>query len=376
MHKNELIYFDHAASSHPKPPEVIRAVREVLEENGANPGRSGHKLSLAASETVYRARKTVADYFGTAEEYVIFTSNATHAINHALKGLLGAGDHVIISDMEHNAVLRPLTELSHRGVEVSVAEVSENDETTVLHTERLIRPNTKLIFFTHASNVTGTILPVRAIGELCRKHGILFGVDASQTAGFLPYDLQQDPIDFLCVPGHKGLLGPQGTGCLILQRELPIRPLFQGGTGGQSLEAEQPSFFPEGHESGTLNTPGIAGLAAGIDFLREHEKKLIHREKLVYHTVLRMIRDVSSVRPILFGEQSVPLLSIAHERASADMLAAYLDEQNICVRGGFHCAALTHRKFGTEERGLVRLSFGGTNSPEEAEKLIFALKRF
>lgn len=371
-----MIYLDNAASSHPKPPEVLRAVARQLRKNGANPGRSGHTMSAAASEVIYRTRRLLAEEFGTEAETVLFTLNTTEAINRALKGLLRTGDHVVISDLEHNSVLRPLVALRENGVEFDVAETSEDDEETVQNFQQKIKSNTRLVFCTHASNVTGQILPVRKIGSLCRKLGILFGVDGAQTAGIESYNLKQDPIDLLCVPGHKGLLGPQGTGALILSRPLDLIPLTEGGTGADSLMEVQPRIFPEGYESGTLNTPGIAGLGEGVRFIRSAREKIRRREQNLRTIFIQELETIPQFSVLYKNAPSVSTVAINHRTDPSEEICRALNGAGICTRGGYHCAALTHKKLKTEGQGALRISFGYRNTEQDVRECIRFLKNY
>lgn len=371
-----MIYLDNAASSHPKPPEVIRAVERQLRRNGANPGRSGHRLSAEGARVIYDARRILADSFGTDSELVIFTSNTTDAINRALKGVLNAGDHVVISDLEHNSVLRPLKAMESLGVTFSVAQTKSNDEEALHSFQEAIRPNTRLIFCTHASNVTGRILPIRQIAAICRERGILFGVDGAQTAGLEDIDLKRDGIDLLCIPGHKSLLGPQGTGALLLGSPLEFKTMTQGGTGTESLSEYQPSLLPDAHESGTMNTPGIAGLAAGTRFAMEHRDAIRSHEAELRAMFCEELKSVSGFRLVTVGESFVPTLSLIPESVHSEAVTQYLDRCGICTRGGYHCSALAHRTLKTEECGTVRISFGYRNTEEDVEECIKYLKKY
>ncbi len=372
-----MIYFDNAASSHPKPAEVIRAVTRQLKKNGANPGRSGHDMAMAASKTVYTARQTLANSFGTEPETVLFTSNTTDAINRAIKGILNPGDHVVISDLEHNSVLRPLVALRDKGmITFDLAPVGRSADETVKAFRKRFCTNTKLVFCTHASNVTGEILPIKQIGEACRSAGILFGVDGAQTAGILPYNLQTDPIDLLCIPGHKGLLGPQGTGALILANPLDLSPLQEGGTGSDSLSDRQPLTFPEGYESGTLNTPGIAGLQAGVCYTDRHRNEICKREDNLRKLFVEEVSKISGYKLLGEGSDFVATVSLVHERSHSEILAQWLNRWGICTRGGFHCSALAHRRLKTEACGSVRISFGYRNTAEEVYECVKSLKKY
>ncbi|MBO5248989.1 MAG: aminotransferase class V-fold PLP-dependent enzyme [Clostridia bacterium] len=372
-----MIYLDNAASSHPKPASVLRAVARQIEGNGANPGRSGHNLAMKASQTVFSARKTLAKSFGTDPEIVIFTANTTDAINRALKGILKQGDHVVISDLEHNSVLRPLVALKERGIiTFDVAKTERDDGKTLSNFSKCIRSETKLVFCTHASNVTGQILPIHDIGDLCRKMGILFGVDGAQTAGTESYDLQKDPIDLICVPGHKGLLGPQGTGALILSSAFRITPLFEGGTGSDSLSEHQPLTYPEGYESGTLNTPGIAGMEQGVLYTDRHKDEIRAREATLKAIFLEELKKLSAFRILGDTKNSVATVSLVHPRDHSEKIAEWLNRCGICTRGGYHCSALAHRALNTVESGAVRISFGYRNTVKEAVECVKCLKKY
>ena len=370
-----MIYLDSAASSHPKPAPVKAAVLAQL-RNGANPGRSGHPPALEASKTVFGTRQQLAEIFNTTPEFVIFTLNTTHAINLALKGLLRRGDHVLISDLEHNSVLRPLVALRERGVQFTQVPTSGDDETTLRAFRDRLRSDTKMIFCTHASNVTGQILPVRALGQMCREKGILFGVDGAQTAGTEALDLKKDEIDLLCIPGHKGLLGPQGTGALLTACPLDLAPLTEGGTGSHSLAEEQPRIFPEGYESGTVNTSGIAGLRAGAAYAEAHRKAFRAREAELRMFFTEELKKIPGYRILGQGEAFVPTVALVHETIPSERLAALLAEQNVCVRGGFHCALSAHRALGTTASGALRVSFGYRNTLRDVTECVKYLKNY
>ncbi len=372
-----MIYLDNAASSHPKPAEVLRAVTEHLRNNGANPGRSGHRMAMEAARSVFHARQTLSGIFGAEPENVIFTANTTDAINRGLKGLLKPGDHVLISDLEHNSVLRPLASLQKRGiVSYTVVSTGVNDEETVARFRRCVTPKTAMIVCTHASNVSGRILPIRQIGEFCNDRGILFGVDAAQTAGVEAIHLKNDRVDFLCVPGHKSLLGPQGTGALILRSGLSPIPLTEGGTGYDSLSEDQPDTVPEGQESGTLNTPGIAGFEAGARFADAHREIIRRHERNLRDLFAEEITKIPGFILLNTGERFVGTVSFYHENAHSEEIAQWLDLCGICVRGGYHCSALAHRTLGTLSSGAVRVSFGYRNTEQDAVECIKCLKKY
>jgi len=376
--KNKIIYLDNAATTWPKPLVVREAAARAMTEYGANPGRGGHRMSMTASEVVFRARETVAEFFGMDDPSgVIFTQNCTMSLNIAIKGTLTPGSHVVISDLEHNAVIRPLHRLIDRGISYTAAKVHPSDPiSTASAFEAAIRPNTRAIICMHASNVFGTRLPIREIGELAHACGITFIVDAAQTAGILPIDIKKDNIDFLCMPGHKGLYGPMGSGVLLCAGEHPLDTLIEGGTGSRSLDPSQPEDFPDRLESGTLNLPGICGIRAGIDFIRgkdvmAHEMRLITRA----WDALSAISGVTLYTDYPASEHSVPLLAFNLDGVSSEETAAVLDADGIAVRAGLHCAPGAHRHFGTLDTGAVRIAPSIFSTSRDIDRLIAAVKR-
>ena len=372
-----MIYFDNAATTGVKPKSVVRAVNFALENLSANPGRSGHKISVGAAETVYKAREKLSDFFGSdGPETVVFTQNCTHAVNCVLKGLLKKGDHCIISSLEHNAVVRPLVKT---GVSFSVAEVSLTDDgKTVENFKSKIKPNTKLIFCTGASNVLGKILPIEEIGKICREKGIYFGVDAAQTAGVLPIDMKKQNIDFLCIAPHKGLYAPMGIGVLIARKPLPDT-IIEGGTGTNSSELFQPAFLPERLESGTVNVPGIAGIMGGLEFVKSKEIDSLYMEEL--RLVQRLYKsledngDIILYTPYPTVGMYVPLLTFNVKDVSSYEVASMLADNGIAVRGGLHCAPFAHRQIGTLEVGTVRVAVGYFNNFSQVDVFAEILKR-
>jgi len=371
-----MIYFDNAASSFQKPKEVLEAVNDCLLSYCANPGRSGHKPALRAGRAVYSARVAISEFFCIKDPFrVVFTSGATESLNLAIKGTLNKGDHVITTSMEHNSVYRPLSKLKESGIEISIIECSREGFLSLADIENEIKPNTTLIICTHASNVTGTIMPVKEIGELCKKHGILFLVDASQSAGVLDIDVDDMNIDLLAVPGHKALMGMQGTGLLYIGERADVTQLMEGGTGSNSEQIVQPSMMPDKYESGTLNLPGIVAIDAGISFIktvglpkiREHEKNLTQ-------LFLEGLKKIDGVTVYGHTGQSAPVVLINLENISSSELAFILDDEfNICTRAGLHCAPLAHKTIGTFESAAVRFSFGYFNTTDEVETCINAL---
>ncbi len=368
-----MIYFDNAATSGKKPIEVVNAVDYALKNLSANPGRSGHKLSQLAAEKVYNSRKKVAEYFGCDDaENVVFTANCTQSINYVLKGVLERGDHIVVSDLEHNAVMRPLKSM---GIQYSTAEVSlTDDEITLKNFKSAIRQNTKMIFCTLASNVLGKILPIQQIGELCKSKSILFGVDAAQGAGILNIDMNKMNIDFLCVAPHKGLYAPMGIGILIANK--PIRnTIIEGGTGTNSLDYSQPDIMPERFESGTLNLPGIVAVFYGIDFVNkkgrciyDYEMKLVDR---LYNGLSVNKKAILYTKPT--RHKYAPVLPFNIIGKSSDETADFLNKNGFALRAGLHCAPSAHRKIKTEEIGAVRFSPSVFNFEWEVDKLLRVL---
>ena len=372
-----MIYLDNSATTFPKPEPVRRAVAEAMVRFGANPGRAGHRLAMQTAEAVYRARETAAQFFHITDvENVIFTPGCTQSINMVLKGLLHAGDHVVISCLEHNAVYRPVTGLQKIGVSYTIARVFPEDDARTLESfESCMKSNTRLVACTQASNVWGIRLPVERIAEMAHMHGAEMMVDAAQSAGVIDIDLSQTPIDYLCCAGHKGLYGPMGTGLLIVRGAL--EPLIEGGTGSQSASPMQPKAYPDRLESGTPNTPGILGLAAGIRFVRQKTPERIFRHET---GLLRQLYRPLAHHPklIWYGnpEESarVPVLSFNVSGQSSEETAAMLDRNGIAVRAGLHCAPLAHQWMNTMDIGAVRVSVSAFNRPAEIAQLVQILK--
>ena len=377
-----MIYFDNAATSWPKPPEVKEAMVRFIEEIGANPGRSGHLLSIQAARIIYEAREALAGLFHVADPLrIIFTLNATESLNLALKGLLKPGDHVITSSMEHNSVMRPLRQLERRGIEVTVVPCSGEGLLNPLDIERSIRSNTRMIVLNHASNVTGTLLPIREVGRIARKHNLLFLVDAAQTAGVYPVDVETDKIDLLAFTGHKSLYGPQGTGGLVIGErvnEKEMVPLKEGGTGSRSEFEEQPDFLPDRFESGTPNGAGLAGLLAGVRFVLSRGVEQIRREEILL--IERLIDGLSRLPEVKIygpenGENRIGCLSFNVSNLSPSDLASRLEREfGILSRPGLHCAPSAHRTIGTFPMGTLRLGLGAFNTEEEVETAIRAVR--
>lgn len=374
-----MIYLDNAATTWPKPPEVPEAMHRSITDAGANPGRGGHDLALQAGRLIYDTREKVAALLGVADPLkVIFTANATEALNTVLFGLLEPGDHVITSSIEHNAVARPLHQLGKRGVTLSVVPVEISAGIDLERVRRAIQPKTRLLVFSHASNVFGTLLPIADLAQIAHEAELPILVDAAQTAGVLPLDMAQLQLDYLAAPGHKGLYGPQGTGILCINSPHVLRPFRYGGTGSHSESLEQPEMLPDLLESGTPNTPGIAGLGAGIDYLsrrgldhlRQHEMALIER----LQSALQAIPQVRIYGPKL-GSQRAPVLSLNLGTVDSASVAHQLNRRfGIAVRAGLHCAPWAHQSSGTLEQGTVRVSVGAYNTTDDIDRLITAME--
>ena len=378
-----MMYFDNAATTYPKPPQVARAVSSAVTRFGGNPGRGGHALSLKAAQMVYECREKAAKLFGCEEaERVIFLKNCTEATNFAIKGYLAPNCHVVISDLEHNAVSRPVYALSQRlGVACSVAHVVEGDpDQTVRNFEREIRPGqTSAIITTHASNVFGVVVPVQRLYALCESYGLRLIIDAAQTAGVLPIDLKKMPNACLCTAGHKGLYGPTGTGILIAAPgELP-QTIMEGGTGSFSEDLAQPDLLPDRLESGTINTVGICGLSAGLDFVNRlgisrieaHERKLAR----ALYQQLKRNPDITLYTECPQESSHVPVISFNVRGMHSEETASALNRMGAAVRAGLHCAPLAHRAFSTLETGTVRASFSAFHTLHETERFAWMIKK-
>ncbi|RLC64353.1 MAG: cysteine desulfurase [Chloroflexota bacterium] len=379
-----MIYFDNAATSWPKPPGVVEAMVHFMDDVGANPGRSGHRLSVEAGRIVYDAREAVAELFNAPDPLrVVFGLNVTEALNLALRGLLRPGDHVITSSMEHNSMMRPLRALEREGVEVTVVRCSPEGFLDPADVEKALRPNTVMIALNHASNVVGALLPVAEVARIARQHGLLLLVDAAQTAGAYPIDVQADGIDLLGFTGHKSLYGPMGTGGLIIgERVDPARlePLKRGGTGSRSELEEQPDFLPDMCESGTPNAVGLAGLAAGVRWVLERGVETIRaHEVALTQRLIDGLREIPGVT--VYGG-----LDATHQTATVSFNIAGLEpsevglrldeEYGIMCRVGLHCAPAAHRTIGTFPVGTVRFGLGAFSTVEEIDAALEAVRQF
>lgn len=374
-----MIYLDAAATSFLKPPCVAQAVVEAMETLGS-PGRGAHPLTLSASRTVWDCREAVAQLLGVSDPArVCFTSNSTAALNTAICGLFGPGDHVITTALEHNSVLRPLYRLAEQGLELTILPADERGMVCYEDLPRALRPNTRGVVCNHASNVTGNVVDVENIGAFCREHGLYFVVDASQSAGVLEVNQQAIGATVVCFTGHKGLLGPQGTGGLCVAPGAALRPLVVGGSGVHSYEHHHPAQLPEGLEAGTLNAHGLAGLLSGVRYILEHDRETLYRQEMeLAQTFIQGIRNVPGVT--LYGDvdalqrTAVVSFNLGQEDAGevADVLA---EEFGICTRAGAHCAPLIHEALGTSQRGAVRVSFSHLNTLQDVAQATEAVKQ-
>ncbi len=369
------VYFDNAATTFPKPAAVRRAAAQAILYTGGNPGRGGHILAKRAGEAVYHARQTAAEMFGAEPEHVVFTLNCTHALNLAIYGALRQGDHVILSSMEHNSVLRPVAALAERGIiRYSIAPVSADAEETVQAFRSRIQPQTRAVICTLASNVTGQILPYREIGTLCREKALIFIADGAQGCGLLPVSLHDDGIQLLCTAGHKGLYGIMGTGMLLSDGSVPLRPLMQGGTGSLSASLRQPAFLPDALEAGTVNVPGIAALDAGMQFVMQQGADRIraHEAALCKQLTAYLERLPDAVIYRSPKADYLPVISFTHGSEAPDQTADRLAAAGFCLRAGLQCAPLAHESLGTA-KGTVRFSPSVFNTAAEVAALCRAL---
>ena len=373
-----MIYLDNAATSYPKPRGMVAAMEECILKYCGNPGRSGHSMSMRTGEEVYHARRKIARLFNIEQaERLVFTKNTTEALNMALKGVLLPGDHVITTSMEHNSVLRPLKALEKRGIRQSIIRADREGFVKPSDFEKAIRPETRLIAVTAASNVTGTKMPLEEIGELARKRGILFLVDGAQGAGSMEIDVKKMNISMLAFPGHKGLLGPQGTGALYIDPELKLNHIMEGGTGTDSKSRLQPCEFPDGYEAGTINAPAIIGLGYSAEFVEKIGPEVIgkYEEELIGWLDERLdeMDFVTRYGPQACRKTGISLINI--RGAAAEEVTSILSSRyGIAVRGGFHCAGLAHKTIGTWDEGAVRISVGPFNTRRDMEKLTDAIR--
>lgn len=374
-----MIYLDNAATTFPKPEVSLRAINQCMSKYCGNPGRSGHAMSMKTGEEVYKVRKEIQELFQIEDSsHIIFTSNATDSLNLAIKGSLKSGDHVITTSMEHNSVLRPLKSMEKEGVQISIIYGNREGKINPEVIKKEIKENTKMIACTHASNVTGTIMPIKEIGKIAKENKLIFLVDASQSAGCVPINVKTMNIDLLAMPGHKGLLGPLGTGILYVDPKIKLKHLKEGGTGTNSRDVRQPYDYPEGYESGTINAPGIIGLGGSVSFVKKigiekignYEEKLI----LILHQELDRNKNI-----VIYGPKNVKdkvgIFTFNIKGMECEQVAQELnDKYNIAVRAGFHCAGLAHKTIDTLEIGAVRVSVGPFNQVKDMKYAAQAIK--
>ena len=373
-----MIYMDNAATTMHKPQAVIDAVIAAMSSMG-NAGRGANEASLSASRVIYDTRDKLCQFFGAENpRQIVFTNNSTESLNIAIKGLLNPGDHVITTMLEHNSVLRPLYEMEKKGVKLTIIRSNEKGTFDLKDMEEAIGPETKMGICTNGSNLTGNYIDIEKVGEMAHKHGLLFVVDASQTAGVFPIDVQRMQIDVLCFTGHKGLLGPQGIGGMYVREGLAVRPLKCGGSGVQTYSKTHPAEMPTALEAGTLNGHGIAGLGAAVDYLnetgidvvREKEQRLMRK----FYEGVKEIPDVKVYGDFsTFDRCAIVALNIG-DFDSSEVSDALLTEYGISTRPGGHCAPLMHEALGTVEQGAVRFSFSHYNTDEEVDAAIAAVR--
>ena len=380
MEHTDIIYFDNAATSFPKPAQVYNEVRSCMLYSGGNAGRGSHRLSMAAAQKIFDCRELAASLVGCdSPERVAFTMNTTYALNVAIKGLLKFGDRVIISDLEHNAVYRPICALvKERGIKYDVFDTmthKDRDDDICDNIKKLIKKETKMLICTCSSNICSRVLPIEKIGKLCHDKGLIFVVDGAQGAGHINIDMTKMHIDILCVPSHKGLYGPQGCGMIIFGDGVDCRTLIEGGNGYDSLSFDMGDSLPERFEAGTLPAPIISGLAEGIKSVMDVGiEQISSYERSLNARALEMLENTNGIH-VYAPQHCGSVLSFNMDGIGSEKLAAELDRYGICVRGGYHCAALAHKTIGTANGGSVRLSFGRYNKMYELEAFWKVLKR-
>lgn len=374
-----MIYLDNAATTYPKPEKVYDAVLDCMKNYCANPGRAGHKLAMRAAREIYDARENIAKLFNIDNPMtIVFTNNATDSLNLAIKGVVKKGDHIITTSMEHNSVIRPIKSLEKDGIENTIVECDKDGFLNPDDIKNAIKKNTKLIVTTHASNVVGTIVDIKSVGEIAKEKNILYLVDASQTAGVYDINVKDINVDMIAAPGHKCLLGPQGTGILYIKEDLNVDILKEGGTGSRSEDLFQPDLTPDKYESGTHNTPGIVGLNEGVKFILETgiDNIRAHEEELCQY-MLDRLREVPNI--VIYGpkdsKKRAAVISINIPNIDSGEITFLLDsEYNIATRSGIHCAPLAHKTLGTIEQGAVRFSLGYFNTKKDIDEAVKALK--
>ena len=373
-----MIYFDNAATTLQKPACVVQAVTEAMCSLG-NSGRGVHSGALSAARIIYETRMALADLFGAeSPERIAFTANSTQALNIAIKGVLSPGDHVIATALEHNSVLRPLYEMEEQGTELTILSADRMGSIRYEDFEKALRPNTRAVVTTHGSNLTGNLLDIGRIGAFARKHGLIYIVDASQTAGVFDIDVRRMHIDILCFTGHKGLLGPQGTGGLYVREGITVRPLLSGGSGVQTYLKKHPPQMPTALEAGTLNGHGIAGLGAALRYIQETGLPAIRQKEQelmwAFYTQVRQIPGITVYGDFSSSDRCAIVSLNVRDYDSGEVSDALSEEYGIATRPGAHCAPLMHEALGTVEQGAVRFSFSHYNTKEEIEIAVSALR--
>lgn len=378
----EKIYFDNGSTSFPKAPGVGDAIRDIIEHGAYNINRGGYEGAYEVADMVLTTREQLCRLFHFSESRnVVFTPSITYSLNYVIKGLLKPGDHVIVSSMEHNGMMRPLVQMAHQGVTFDAAQADRNGVLDPQKVEDLIRPNTRAVMMLHASNLCGTMLPIQQVGEICARHGLIFVVDTAQTAGVFPIDMEKMHIDALCFTGHKGLRGPQGVGGMLLRDELcsQMTPLISGGTGSRSDSEEVPDFMPDRFESGTMNLPGIAGLHRALTYLEEYGIENIARQELaICQRFIDGALTLPDTRVVgkLDTQDRAAIVSLDFQKMDNAEVSFLLDNQyGVMTRCGLHCAPRAHKSLGTFPQGTVRFSFSHHNTPEEVDTCIEGLRK-
>lgn len=378
----EKIYFDNGSTSFPKAPGVGDAIRDIIEHGAYNINRGGYEGAYEVADMVLTTREQLCRLFHFSESRnVVFTPSITYSLNYVIKGLLKPGDHVIVSSMEHNGLMRPLVQMAHQGVTFDAAQADRDGVLDPQKVEDLIRPNTRAVMMLHASNLCGTMLPIQQVGEICARHGLIFVVDTAQTAGVFPIDMEKMHIDALCFTGHKGLRGPQGVGGMLLRDELcsQMTPLISGGTGSRSDSEEVPDFMPDRFESGTMNLPGIAGLHRALTYLEEYDIENIARQELaICQRFIDGALTLPDTRVVgkLDTQGRAAIVSLDFQKMDNAEVSFLLDNQyGVMTRCGLHCAPRAHKSLGTFPQGTVRFSFSHHNTPEEVDTCIEGLRK-
>ncbi len=362
-----MIYFDNAATTFPKPPMVVDEISRCIKKYCGNPGRSSHALSMRSAEKIYEARQLLGDMFGADVENVIFTYNTTYALNIAIKSFFKLSSHILISNIEHNSVLRPVYELSRKKLcTYDTFSAIGSDDEILENIKNKITPNTSMLICTHVSNICSKRMPIKKIGDFCKSHGIFFIVDGAQSAGLYPINVKEMSIDALCIPGHKSLYGPQGIGAIILSNEQVGRSIIEGGTGINSLELDMPEISPERYEAGTPATPAIAGLCGALKWLNAVESaKIRHYEEDLYCYLKNKLKNNEKIEIYQLDDSFGNTLIFNLLGMQSVFVSEELNKRGICTRSGYHCAPLAHKTLNVPSGGAVRVSFSVYNTKQE-----------